>query len=266
MTTSGERSSAAADNVNAGLAAELQRLQVEQLKLEIRDLRLSWWKRPSWLAACATITAAICGLIWAATTQYFDTRIRELKLETRDFEAARDRQSQAFTRERKAYEARVQKLLEEESRLRLLVRQLDVPIVTRIFFNGTFWTERPSNAPDVLVDGANLGSQEGQLSIEINLRTPTGGRSLTILTCRNVQWGDRFVIAAIGGLNQSSVRTAFADAIRSTRADPRSCMVVALVTIRRHDSLEFQSGSLPVPELNEWLLSRYLVRRDPRSG
>ena len=237
------------------LAIEVQRLQAERLGLEIRELRLSWWKRPAWIAACATITAAVCGLIWATTTRYFDTRIRELRLETRDFEAKRDSQSQAFTRERRAYEQRLNVLRSDELRFVQRLKTLDHPIVASLGLAHAFWQMDVNDGrPKVLITGANFGDKPGQLTLNLNVRIPLGGGKVATLTPQIEQWTNDYVIARVEGLNPDTIQKVFSDLVRAKKADPAACMPILIPTIHRHDGLESRFWYKELPDLGRRLI------------
>src|SRR5207245_2130210 len=96
---------------------EARQLNVRKLRSEVRDGTLRWWQRPSWIGAIATIIAALAGLTWAITTNYFENRLRELRLETRDLEARRDGQTRRFEAEKRLYESRLEALRKDVARL-----------------------------------------------------------------------------------------------------------------------------------------------------
>lgn len=86
------------DPVEARVALEL-----EELRLRIRDLRAPWWRRPAVTAPLATVVAASLGLFWGVASGFFDVSRRELmvtkrelELENRDLKANRDAQSRNF--------------------------------------------------------------------------------------------------------------------------------------------------------------------------
>jgi len=239
---------------------ELQRLQLERLRLEVRDLQLQWWKRPAWFAAFATMIAALCGLIWAASTNYFETRIRELKLETRDLEARRDKQSEAFARERRMYEQRIAALKRDEAKLQGRITDLNLPTVSKLLFENAFWQDVTSKkGTRVLVEGSNFGSEPGQLRLSINVRIPNGGRELIEVATSVDYWQERVIVAKLDGLSEVALRTAMGEVVRSKKPESASLnfdswTIVAIPSVRRSDGLESQDWYVSIDELTRRLI------------
>lgn len=99
-------------------------LRREELRLKIRDLSLSWWKRPAYMASVATIAAAILGLVWGIATGFFDVARRELEVTKRELQAEnrelgqkRDEQSRLFQDERKQWQETIAELNERRDKL-----------------------------------------------------------------------------------------------------------------------------------------------------
>jgi hypothetical protein len=132
------------DSIN-DLDREAKLLSVEKLRFELRDAALRWWQRPAWIAAIATITAAGSGLTWAIATNYFENRMRELRLETYDLRLRRDEQARLFEAdrrkletERRGYEARL-------AALQNAVKRLDVPVIGDVNVTGPWDVNRAAS-------------------------------------------------------------------------------------------------------------------------
>jgi hypothetical protein len=88
-------------------AEERWNLEKRKLELEIAHLSAPWWRSPSLLAPVATISVALLGFAWAATTGFFDVsrreldiRKREVEIETRALIERRDEQTKRFRSEK----------------------------------------------------------------------------------------------------------------------------------------------------------------------
>lgn len=105
-------------------AAEIERLTIAKLNLEVRDLSLAWWKRPSYLASLASVTAAVLGVLWGISTGFFDVsrreldvRRRELLMDTAELRSLKDRMSVEFMRQKKRQETEIALLTRREHEL-----------------------------------------------------------------------------------------------------------------------------------------------------
>lgn len=99
------------------LDRERHLLELEELRLRVRDLRMPWWRRPSVTAPLATIAAATLGLVWGIATGFFSISLRELEVAKRelkseivDLKAHRDQQSVAHRSEKAALVSEIEAL------------------------------------------------------------------------------------------------------------------------------------------------------------
>lgn len=93
MDSSNESVSGAAPRAADDASAEVKRLELEKLNLEISELR-GWWKRPNAIGAGATAIVALLGFLSAVYVGYFDKARLEfersrLQVQISDLEAAR---------------------------------------------------------------------------------------------------------------------------------------------------------------------------------
>ncbi len=151
---------------HADASAEISHLQAEKLREEIRELRYRWWQRPAWIAPVATVIIAALGLIWAASSGFFDVSRRELELkkqqlieETRQIQLARDAQSRKFEAERREYLDRLEKLRQE-------LDNVDRPFILDGSLLRAPWDKQVSAAPPLIeLVGANFGTSAGGVNV-----------------------------------------------------------------------------------------------------
>jgi hypothetical protein len=157
------------DQMSEGdLALELDRLNAKKLRCEIRDLLLSWWQRPSSLAAVATVAAAVVGLAWAVANGTFETRKRELLLETRDLQDRRDAQSREFEREKNEYSIEISKLVRRSEQLTQDIEKVDIPYIARSGINNAPWEKGTGSVeqPHLWLSGKDFGTAPGKLRVQ----------------------------------------------------------------------------------------------------
>jgi hypothetical protein len=158
---------------------EREQLELEELRLRIRDLSAPWWKRPPVTAPLATIVAAILGLIWAVSTGFFDVTRRELavskrelQIQTTDLEAKRDRQSAAFEADSRKQRALIEQLKQQQVTLSRELKTLDTPVLVHVEWLRSGPTPEYQDSLELVIEGANLGEKQGTSRLSLSVWCP----------------------------------------------------------------------------------------------
>ena len=241
------------------LSAEHKRLEAQKLRLEVRELDVVYWKRPAWLASVATIAAAAIGLAWAVINGYFETRIRELRLETRDLMAGRDRQTKHFLTEKATYESKIEVLQSRAATLEQRVANLDRPIISHVYIHNAPWDSpltRPSRtAAELYLRGANFGADMGTLTLTIVVTSSgsTVSHGDAGVTLRPQQWTHEEIRASFTGLTKSTLQKILS---RYTKRPGSELNLVFVLSVRRADGVTFPARSVAIDGgAIEWALS-----------
>lgn len=122
------------------LDRERRLLELEELRLRLRDLRVPWWRRPSVTAPLATIAAATLGLLWGIATGFFSVSLRELEVAKRELKseivelkAHRDQQSVAHLNEKAGLVAEIEVLKKRQRDALRDLNALSSPFLVSVF-------------------------------------------------------------------------------------------------------------------------------------
>ena len=247
------------------LQLEQARLQAQKLRHEIRELTAAPWRRPAWLASTATIAAGIIGLVWALLNGYFETRIRELKLETRDLQAGRDAQSTKFRREQREYQLEISRLRERARLLEQRVLELDIPLINNIGPHKAPWREyrrfglQTSLPWELELLGSNFGTQVGQVQVIVMSCNELYCKSVADINPSVTSWRDaeiRIQAAFANSLDQNI------SAICGVHPSPRECVTTTRIIVTRRDGTSSPYRIVEFEDFNEWVLQSPLSSFD----
>jgi hypothetical protein len=119
---------------------ERRLLELEELRLRLRDLRAPWWRRLSVTAPLATIAAATLGLLWGIATGFFSVSLRELEVAKRELKseivelkARRDQQSVAHQNEKAGLVAEIEALRKRQRNALRDLNALSSPFLVSVF-------------------------------------------------------------------------------------------------------------------------------------
>ncbi|MFY9825046.1 MAG: hypothetical protein WAM82_26955 [Thermoanaerobaculia bacterium] len=177
---------------------EKEQLEVEKLRLEVRELGHHWLQRPQNLSAVSAITLGIIGLIWAISNGFFSITRSELEIkrerllretselqkqrETQlaslyqlrhDVEQAKQALSLSESKARKAKEDEM-RARSDEKRAKETVVELDRPLLLHAFIVGGPWLPARDPEFEINLEAINIGKDSGTVKVE------------TILGCRLV--------------------------------------------------------------------------------
>ena len=255
-------------------SSERDRLELDELRLRLRDLTRPWWQRPTVMAPLATITAAIVGVIWAMATGFFDVAKRELVIskreleyETRELRDKRDRQSLEFKRisneiegirkdlankelllrkrsvEIEEQNAAIRELRGQEQQLLARVRDADRPIISK----GTA-TEISVGGPHATLRlfGTSFGTRAGAIALELHTDCAYGVNAQRItregvtspVPVHAGAWSPTWVTASIARTELESIRRRAQERLRRnpTFVDRKDCREWLTATIVRDDA------------------------------
>lgn len=246
------------------LESELQRLQVQKVREEIRELRAAPWRRPAWLASVTTMAAAIIGLMWAISNGYFENRARELRLQTDDLKAGRDHQLRESALEKKRYEAQARELRGRVAVLQRRVAELNVPLVTNALSFTAPWVESYLRGPATLrLSGSGFGKTTG--TVQLNFIASTVDHSVSCLRLQGAPtaWEDGEITVEMPGLDVAQLRNRARSVCRAPGGS-NHCAMALLIHVIRQDGSASPTRYVEFVGLTDWVLESGKFRPDGR--
>lgn len=231
---------------------EEQTLRVAKLRLEIAELRLQWWRRPQWFAALATVVAAIAGFAWAAITGYFDTRLREVRIETATVKKQRDELFSQTT----SLQKDLARLRADKERLEGRLRETDIPLVTTLQFTDAPWHRTTPNVAIVDVGGVNFGSLAGHVTLSLRFRSMTTNKTYQLgeWPVEPKTWTATSITGIVAGLNDDAIINVYRRVVQAEGRAPTGGLVSATVSIQRTDGARSDTFSIQSTDATVWIL------------